>query len=469
MVDEITGHGRSALRLRGGGRRCRAALAFPASTARPWRARRAARVAGPRRSPGRPRRKAGADDPIRTFLRVASRRSCARPCRPCQRPSRRRPARRAARRACGTGRRCSDRRAWPQGHERARQQARARDSARARAARPRRSRDRPRRRRSRACRSARTSCRRAAAPAPWPAVAARALRLAHLRELGRRSSRSSTYSRIDLVDGGQQRRIALADQRAFGDLLLAGAAGDRRAHDGVAQVDARGVDRAPSPAAPRRRPTAFGGFRVVEVGLRDELLRRQLARAFGGGVRVGVVGLRGGQRRAWPGRARPAAAPDRSRNSTWPSFTSLPSWYTRRCSTPGTRARTSALRYAARRPTRSFTSGTAAGFTVTTPTSGGGMCASPHSGRPFRMPRRSSRMRAHLRCVRSCRCFQACGPCAVPLLPFSVRGSLPCAPGRGTPVVGHASARRTGIGCECNGMTSASGLDRRPLKVARHA
>ena len=56
--------------------------------------------------------------------------------------------------------------------------------------------------------------------------------------------------RIDLVDGGEQRRRALADQRAFGHLLAPGAAVDRRAHGGVAEVDFGGVDRGASTAAP---------------------------------------------------------------------------------------------------------------------------------------------------------------------------------------------------------------------------
>src|SRR5690606_40300033 len=45
-------------------------------------------------------------------------------------------------------------------------------------------------------------------------------------------------------------------------------------------------------------------------------------------------------------------------------------------STPGTRARTSALRYAARRPTMSWIIGTVVFFATTTPTCGGGI-ASP--------------------------------------------------------------------------------------------
>src|SRR5687768_3334137 len=44
------------------------------------------------------------------------------------------------------------------------------------------------------------------------------------------------------------------------------------------------------------------------------------------------------------------------------------------CSTPATRARTSAERYADRRPTRERCNGTLCGCSATTPTSGGGAC-----------------------------------------------------------------------------------------------
>src|SRR6185437_16169493 len=48
--------------------------------------------------------------------------------------------------------------------------------------------------------------------------------------------------RIELVDGGQQRRRALTDERALRHLLLAGDARDRRRHVGVAEIDARRLD-----------------------------------------------------------------------------------------------------------------------------------------------------------------------------------------------------------------------------------
>src|SRR5690606_17558215 len=80
------------------------------------------------------------------------------------------------------------------------------------------------------------------------------------------------------------------------------------------------------------------------------------------------------------------------RNSTWPSFTSRPSSYTRSSSTPGTRARTSAERYGDRRPTRSRCRGTFCGCTSITPTSGGGgvaACSSEQAARASRLQARS--------------------------------------------------------------------------------
>src|SRR5690606_39856796 len=81
----------------------------------------------------------------------------------------------------------------------------------------------------------------------------------------------------------------------FGDLLLACSAGDRRAYGGVAEVDVRALDR-------RLRGlhggvgAALRGQRVVEVGLRDEALRREAARARGEGAGVSLVGARLGER-----------------------------------------------------------------------------------------------------------------------------------------------------------------------------
>ena len=40
-----------------------------------------------------------------------------------------------------------------------------------------------------------------------------------------------------MLDAGQRRRLALADQRALGDLCAADAAGNRRGHRGIAPVD----------------------------------------------------------------------------------------------------------------------------------------------------------------------------------------------------------------------------------------
>src|SRR3546814_4652527 len=86
--------------------------------------------------------------------------------------------------------------------------------------------------------------------------------------------------RVDLVDGGQQGRGALPDQRALGHLLLAGAAVDRRAHGGVAEVDLGAVDGGLADLD-RGGRAALAGQRVVVIGFGDELLRQQLARAVG--------------------------------------------------------------------------------------------------------------------------------------------------------------------------------------------
>ena len=118
--------------------------------------------------------------------------------------------------------------------------------------------------------------------------------LAHLLEFVD-ADREVDVHLVDLVDGGEQRGIALPDQRAFGDLLLARAPADGRTHGGITQVYARRIHRRPA-REPRGGCRAFRGERVVEVCLRNELLRRQRARAFRRGVRVGVVGVCGRER-----------------------------------------------------------------------------------------------------------------------------------------------------------------------------
>src|SRR5690606_39831154 len=82
--------------------------------------------------------------------------------------------------------------------------------------------------------------------------------------------------RIDLVHRGQQGRLALADQGTLGHALLAGDTGDRRAHGGIAEVDARGLDRRAG-SLYRGGIAALARQRVVEVGLRDEVGRCQAA------------------------------------------------------------------------------------------------------------------------------------------------------------------------------------------------
>ena len=220
----------------------------------------------------------------------------------------------------------------------------------------------------------RRRCRRAAAPA-LRLLAAAVAGLRAPAPISLDAHREFDVQRIDLVDGGQQRRVALPDQRAFGHLLLAGAAADRRAHGGVAEVDARALDRRLA-GLHRGGGAALGGMRVVEVGLRDELLRRQLARALRGGMGVGVGGLRRAPARPRPGRARPAAAPDRSGTAPGPSR--------RRClprtrgaaARPATRARTSALRYGGQAADQFLApAARVLGCSATTPTSGGGMPA----------------------------------------------------------------------------------------------
>ncbi|MCW0425801.1 hypothetical protein NB713_003744 [Xanthomonas sacchari] len=119
------------------------------------------------------------------------------------------------------------------------------------------------------------------------------LRLAQLRQFVG-THREVDVQRVQLVDRGQQRAVALADQRALGDLLLAGAAGDRRSDGGVAEVDTRGFHRRTG-LLHRRGGAAFGGLGVVQVGLGHVGLRRQAARAGGGGLGVGVGGFGRGQ------------------------------------------------------------------------------------------------------------------------------------------------------------------------------
>ena len=110
------------------------------------------------------------------------------------------------------------------------------------------------------------------------------------------TQREVHVQRIDLVDRRQQRCLVLADQRALGHLLLASAAVDRRTNGGVAEVDA-GIGEHRVGLLDRGAGAAFGGQCVVEVGLGDELGRRQPAGTVCGDLGVGVVGFGRGQRR----------------------------------------------------------------------------------------------------------------------------------------------------------------------------
>lgn len=119
---------------------------------------------------------------------------------------------------------------------------------------------------------------------------AAALRAAHLFQRIHAHGEVHVH-RVELVDGGEQGGFAAADQRALGDLLLAGAAVDRCGHAGVAQVDARGLHIGLC-RLHRGGGTALGGQCVVQVRFRDIALRRQFAHALRGGLAVDVGGLR---------------------------------------------------------------------------------------------------------------------------------------------------------------------------------
>src|SRR5262249_5432927 len=101
--------------------------------------------------------------------------------------------------------------------------------------------------------------------------------------------------RIDLLDGGEERRGALTDQRSLGYTLLPGAAGNRRGDGGVAEVDACGADRSLR-LLHGGGGRALGGLGVVEVRARYQSARQQLARALCGDVRVGGISLGLGER-----------------------------------------------------------------------------------------------------------------------------------------------------------------------------
>jgi hypothetical protein len=123
---------------------------------------------------------------------------------------------------------------------------------------------------------------------------AAALRLAHLLERVHAHGEVDVH-RVDLVDRGEQGGLAVADQRALGDLLLAGAAGDRRGDVGIAEVDACGLH-ACLRRLHRGGAGALGGQGVVQVGLRHVTLGRQFAHARSGDLVVGVGGPGLGQR-----------------------------------------------------------------------------------------------------------------------------------------------------------------------------
>jgi hypothetical protein len=101
---------------------------------------------------------------------------------------------------------------------------------------------------------------------------------------------------VDLIDRREQGRLALAHQSALGDVLLAGATGDRRGHGGVPQIDARGLDIRLG-LLYLRSGGAFRGIVVVHVGTGDQSTGQQVAGALridggvdGGGLRLGQRG-----------------------------------------------------------------------------------------------------------------------------------------------------------------------------------
>ncbi len=131
----------------------------------------------------------------------------------------------------------------------------------------------------------------------------RLLLTGELLELRRRLIEIHVY-RVELIDGGQQCRSALADQRTLGHLLLAGDTGDRRGHVGITEIDARGLD-VRLGLFHGGGGGAFGRLVGVELLLRYEVTRDESAVALRVGVGIGGVRPRLRQGRAGPIESRP--------------------------------------------------------------------------------------------------------------------------------------------------------------------
>ena len=118
---------------------------------------------------------------------------------------------------------------------------------------------------------------------------------AQVEQLGRRLGEVDVH-RIDLLDHRQRRRLALADQRAFGDEGAADAARDRRRHRRVAEVDLRALQ-----ACLGRRDVGLGGLLrrdgVDVVLLADRVGFDQRLVALGLRRRLRQVGLGARDRR----------------------------------------------------------------------------------------------------------------------------------------------------------------------------
>ncbi len=104
------------------------------------------------------------------------------------------------------------------------------------------------------------------------------LRGTQLQDLVRRAVKIHIQP-VDLVDGRKQRCLALPDQSAFGDMLLAGATRDRRGHRGIAQIDTGGLDIGLDLLDQCLRGTLRGVI-VVHVRAGDQATGQQVASAF---------------------------------------------------------------------------------------------------------------------------------------------------------------------------------------------
>ena len=175
--------------------------------------------------------------------------------------------------------------------------------------------------------------------------------------------------RIDLLDAGQRCRRVLADQRAFGDQRTPRAAVDRRGDRGVAQAQA-GLLQFGLGRGNLRQGLARVGLRFGVLAFADGAVLDQVGVALELVGRRRVAGLGPGQAPRLMSRAAFKGAGS-IWNSTVPARTSWPSSYRRRVTMPATRARTSAWRYASRRPGSSLVMPIGAGLATITPTSAG--------------------------------------------------------------------------------------------------